>query len=85
MLIGINVAKAELVVAARPSGERWTVANDEHGVRTLVDRLPTVPPELIVLEATATACERSDTMKRRGAAAVRRRIHNVRRCGNATR
>jgi transposase len=52
MLIGIDVAKAELVVAARPSGERWTVANDERGVRTLVDRLRTVPPELIVLEAT---------------------------------
>jgi transposase len=39
MLIGIDVAKAELVVAARPSGERWTVANDERGIRTLVERL----------------------------------------------
>ena len=39
MLIGIDVAKAELGVAARPSGERWTVANDERGVRTLVERL----------------------------------------------
>lgn len=52
MLIGIDVAKAELVVAARPSGERWTVANDERGIRTLVDRLRGQPPELIVLEAT---------------------------------
>ena len=52
MLIGIDVAKAELVVAARPSGERWTVANDERGIRTLVDRLTGQPPELIVLEAT---------------------------------
>src|ERR1043166_2866239 len=52
MLIGIDVAKAELVLAARPGGERWTVANDERGVRTLVDRLCTDPPELIVLEAT---------------------------------
>jgi|GEM_PF-4450577 len=33
MLVGIDVAKAELVVAVRPSGERWTVANDERGVR----------------------------------------------------
>lgn len=40
MLIGIDVAKAELVVAARPSGERWTVANDERSVRTLVERFP---------------------------------------------
>jgi transposase len=52
MLIGIDVAKAELVIAARPSGERWTVANDERGVRTLLDRLTHERPELIVLEAT---------------------------------
>ncbi len=52
MLIGIDVAKAELVVAARPSGEWWTVANDERGVRTLVERLRGEAPELIVLEAT---------------------------------
>jgi transposase len=52
MLVGIDVAKAELVVAARPSGERWTVANDERGVRTLVDRFRTDRPDLIVLEAT---------------------------------
>ena len=52
MLIGIDVAKAELVVAARPSGERWTVANDERGVRTLVERFQREAPELIVLEAT---------------------------------
>lgn len=52
MVIGIDVAKADLVVAARPGGERWTVANDERGVRTLVDRFRTDPPDLIVLEAT---------------------------------
>ncbi|HEY9471099.1 MAG TPA: IS110 family transposase, partial [Propionibacteriaceae bacterium] len=52
MLVGIDVAKAELVVATRPSGERWTVTNDERGVRALVDRLLKDEPELIVLEAT---------------------------------
>jgi transposase len=52
MLVGIDVAKAELVIAARPSGERWTVANDERGVRTLVERLKREAPELVVLEAT---------------------------------
>ncbi len=56
MLIGIDVAKADLVIAARPGGERWTVVNDERGVRTLVERLtgerPGERPELIVLEAT---------------------------------
>jgi transposase len=52
MLVGIDVAKAELVVATRPSGKRWTVTNDERGVQTLVERLGQEPPELIVLEAT---------------------------------
>lgn len=52
MRIGIDVAKAELVIAARPSGERWTVANDERGIRTLVDRFQRERPVLIVLEAT---------------------------------
>ena len=52
MFIGIDVAKAELVIAARPSSERWTVANDERGVKTLVDRLTREKPPLIVLEAT---------------------------------
>lgn len=52
MLVGIDVAKADLVVTARPSGERWTVGNDERGVRTLVDRFRKDAPELIVLEAT---------------------------------
>jgi transposase len=45
MFIGIDVAKAELVVAVHPSDAQWTVANDERGVRTLVDRLrETLPP-----------------------------------------
>jgi transposase len=52
MFIGIDVAKAELVVAVHPSEARWTVANDERGVRTLVDRLRETTPTLIVLEAT---------------------------------
>lgn len=52
MLIGIDVAKAELVMAARPAQERWTVANNERGLRTLVQRLRQQTPELIVMEAT---------------------------------
>lgn len=52
MLIGIDVAKAELVVASRPSGEVWTVPNDDLGVRALVERLRPLKPELLVLEAT---------------------------------
>ena len=52
MLIGIDVAKAELVIAARPTAERWTVGNEERGVKALVDRLLRDRPELVVLEAT---------------------------------
>ena len=52
MFVGIDVAKAELVISAQPAGARWTVANDERGVRTLVDRLVAAAPMLIVLEAT---------------------------------
>lgn len=51
MLVGIDVAKAELVVAVRPSAERWSVANDERGVATLVERVRALTPQLIVLEA----------------------------------
>jgi transposase len=50
--VGIDVAKAELVVAERPGATPWTVPNDDVGVRTLVRRLCTAAPTLIVLEAT---------------------------------
>jgi len=52
MFVGIDVAKAELVVFARPSGEPWVVANDEAGVGELAARLRGMAPELVVLEAT---------------------------------
>ena len=50
--VGIDVAKAQLDVALRPSGERRAVANDASGVETLVDWVQTLHPTLIVLEAT---------------------------------
>jgi len=50
--VGIDVAKAQLDIALRPSGERWAVPNDASGVTTLVDRLQALHPTLIVLEAT---------------------------------
>jgi transposase len=52
LFVGIDVAKAELVVSLVPTEERFTVANGERGVRTLVERLRAVTPLLIVLEAT---------------------------------
>lgn len=50
--VGIDVSKAQLDVAVRPSGETWTVAHDEAGLSALVARLRGLAPTLIVLEAT---------------------------------
>ena len=37
--VGIDVAKAQLDVAVRPSGDRWDAPHDEAGVRQMVSRL----------------------------------------------
>ena len=50
--VGIDVAKAQLDIALRPSWERWAVPNDAGGVVMLVERLQALHPTLIVLEAT---------------------------------
>ena len=42
--VGIDVAKAGMDVAARPSDERWAISNDETGIRQLVSRLKTLEP-----------------------------------------
>ncbi len=52
VFVGIDVAKAELVIAVRPSGERWTAANDEASIQGLLKRLRRHAPTLVVLEAT---------------------------------
>jgi transposase len=52
MVVGIDVAKAELVVAVRPTGETWAVTNDEPGAAALAARLQREVPEFVVLEAT---------------------------------
>jgi transposase len=50
--VGIDVAKAQLDMALRPTGERWAVANNDAGIAALVARRLALPPALIVLEAT---------------------------------
>lgn len=50
--VGIDVAKAHLDIAVRPTGERWTVANDDTSIAALVAPLQGVHPTLLVLEAT---------------------------------
>jgi transposase len=52
VFVGIDVAKAQLDIALRPTGERWALTNDDFGIAALVERLQAVQPNLIVLEAT---------------------------------
>lgn len=52
MFVGIDVAKAELVIVVRPTGETWTVSNDAAGVERLVERVARLVPTQVVLEAT---------------------------------
>ena len=49
--VGMDVAKAQLDIALRPSGERWAVPHDAGGVVMRVERLQALHPTLIVLEA----------------------------------
>lgn len=52
VVIGIDVAKAELVVAEGATGPVHTIANDEASVRALAMRLGATAPSRVVLEAT---------------------------------
>jgi transposase len=52
MFVGIDVSKAQLDIALRPTGQGWRVPNDDGGITVLVARLQAVDPTLIVLEAT---------------------------------
>jgi transposase len=52
LYVGIDVSKAELVVAMRPRNERLTLANDRAGIKRLVARLGELKPTLVVVEAT---------------------------------
>ena len=49
--VGIDVAKAKVDVAVRPTGERWEVPRDAAGIPQLVSELKTLGPSLVLLEA----------------------------------
>jgi transposase len=59
IFVGVDVAKAELVVACRPEGAAWTASNDAEGIAATVARLTSLEPRLIVLEATGGGYERA--------------------------
>ena len=50
--IGVDVSKARLDVAVRPSGDTLMVRHDEAGIAELVTRLHAWQPAAVVLEAT---------------------------------
>ena len=50
--VGVDVAKAQVDVAVRPSDVRWEISHDEIRIRLLVSRLKTLEPVMVLLEAT---------------------------------
>ncbi|MFZ5892636.1 MAG: IS110 family transposase [Myxococcota bacterium] len=50
--VGIDVSKARLEVAVRPSGECFSVSNDDEGLEQRVQRLAPLKPERVVMEPT---------------------------------
>lgn len=50
--VGIDVAKAQVDIAVRPTGQRWQVAHTQEGVEELVSHLKTLQPALVLLEAS---------------------------------
>ncbi len=52
VFVGIDVAKAELVIAVRPTGAQWSIPQTETGWAGLVAQLAALAPTLVLLEAT---------------------------------
>lgn len=53
VFVGVDVSKARLDIAVRPSGDHWSVPNDDTGIATALARLRDLQPTLTVLEATS--------------------------------
>jgi transposase len=52
MVVGIDVAKDQLDVCVRPSGESFVVARSGAGIEELIGRLQKLTPRVIAIEAT---------------------------------
>ena len=50
--VGIDVSKAQLDVAVRPMGKRWTLPYDQTGIEGLIPQMVDLEPALVLLEAT---------------------------------
>ncbi len=51
-VVGIDVSKAHLDVAVRPSGAAWRTTNDAGGITDLIAQVTALRPTCVVLEAT---------------------------------
>ena len=51
-VVGIDVSKDRLDVAVRPSGEVFAVERNASGVDRLIERMRSMSPHMIALEAT---------------------------------
>jgi len=52
IFVGIDVSKAQLDVAIRPSAQILSVTNDKAGIKILIKQLKKLRPHLVVLEST---------------------------------
>ena len=50
--VGIDVSKAQVDVAVRPTGQRWVVSYDETGLGEPVSQMEDLGPSLVLLEAS---------------------------------
>ena len=50
--VGIDVSKAQLDAAVRPTGKRWTLPYDQTGIEGLIPQIVDLEPALVLLEAT---------------------------------
>lgn len=52
IFVGIDVCKAQLDVAIRPTAQILSVSNDRAGIKTLIKHIEKLRPNLVVLEST---------------------------------
>lgn len=52
LYVGIDVAKAQLDVAVRPTGDRWAIPNTEAGLQDVRARLAPLRPALVLVDAS---------------------------------
>ena len=52
VFVGIDVSRAQMDVAVRPTGASWEVRQDEAGIRRLASQLKCLDPAMVLLEAS---------------------------------